>query len=58
MIILTAKGIKSLHDNQMMHRDIKSDNILVFGKGNELESFKTANIKLGDLGSAKDKQTM
>lgn len=36
-----AKGIEALHDNQVLHRDIKSDNVLVRPNG---------DIKLADMG--------
>ena len=38
-----AMGIKALHESNVIHRDIKSDNILCTDEG---------DIKLGDLGSA------
>ena len=44
IFIQITKGIKSLHDNNIMHRDIKSANIFMF---------KNDLIKIGDLNVSK-----
>ena len=36
-------GIKAIHDKNVLHRDMKSDNVLIDPKG---------NIKVSDLGTA------
>ena len=38
-----AMGIKAIHDKNVLHRDMKSDNVLIDPKG---------NIKVSDLGTA------
>lgn len=40
---MVAMGIKALHDKNVLHRDIKSDNVLCNSQG---------DIKLSDLGSS------
>ena len=44
MMFMSAQGIKSLHDKHVLHRDIKSDNVLC--------SPSTGKIKVADLGLA------
>jgi len=46
-----AVGIKVLHDNQIIHGDVKSDNILVFDSGNDY-SPRPQTAKLADFGSS------
>jgi serine/threonine-protein kinase CLA4 len=41
ILLQTVRGLSSLHSKNIMHRDIKSDNILVNSKG---------DIKLCDFG--------
>jgi len=43
------KGIYVLHDNNVVHGDIKLENILVFNKGKEEEEVDV-QLKIGDLG--------
>ncbi|EAL45429.2 tyrosine kinase, putative [Entamoeba histolytica HM-1:IMSS-B] len=45
----TAHGIQYLHSNGILHRDIKSDNILLFS----LEEILPINAKLTDFGSSR-----
>ncbi|ELP94034.1 tyrosine kinase, putative, partial [Entamoeba invadens IP1] len=45
-----AHGIKYLHDNGVLHRDIKPDNILIFS----FEDNIVANSKLTDFGSSRN----
>ena len=44
MLWMSAQGIKSLHDRNVLHRDIKSDNVLC--------TPSTGDIKVADLGLA------
>lgn len=44
ILIQVAKGLKSLHDLKILHRDMKSANIFLF---------KDGTAKLGDLNVSK-----
>ncbi|ELP84075.1 protein serine/threonine kinase, putative [Entamoeba invadens IP1] len=50
LMIDSAKGIQYLHTNGIMHRDIKSDNILVFS----VDKGILVNGKLTDFGSSRN----
>ncbi|ELP87947.1 interleukin-1 receptor-associated kinase, putative [Entamoeba invadens IP1] len=49
ILVDAAKGIIYLHENGVLHRDIKPDNILMFS----MDFFEKVNAKLTDFGSAR-----
>ena len=59
IILQIAHGINKLHQRNIIHRDIKSKNILMksIGKTNEGKEEEDFEIKIADLGYAKMKTT-
>ncbi|ELP89896.1 interleukin-1 receptor-associated kinase, putative [Entamoeba invadens IP1] len=54
MLLDAAKGISYLHENGILHRDVKPDNILVVS----LDKNSKVNAKLTDFGSARNVNMM
>ena len=44
LMIQLLRGVKHLHDNWILHRDLKCDNVFITGP--------TGSVKIGDLGLA------
>ena len=57
IIVQIAHGINKLHQRNILHRDIKSKNILVKSVGKTNEGKEDFEIKIADLGYAKMKTT-
>ena len=57
IILQIAHGINKLHQRNIIHRDIKSKNILVKSVGKTNEGKEDFEIKIADLGYAKMKTT-
>ena len=54
LMLDAAKGLAYLHENGILHRDIKPDNVLVFS----LDEILTVNGKLTDFGSSRNINTL
>ncbi|ELP91447.1 protein serine/threonine kinase, putative [Entamoeba invadens IP1] len=54
ILLDASKGVKYLHDNDMLHRDVKPDNILVFS----LDKHVMVSGKLTDFGSSRNVNLM
>ena len=57
IMLQIAHGINKLHQKNILHRDIKSRNVLVKTSGKTNQGEEEFEIKLGDLGFAKMKNT-
>ena len=58
IILQIAYGIKKLHQRKIIHRDIKSKNILVKSVGKTSSGKEDFEMKIADLGYAKMKTSL
>ena len=58
IILQIAYGINKLHQRKIIHRDIKSKNILVKSAGKTSSGTEDFEIKIADLGYAKMKTSL